>query len=228
MLFTSPVIASGSGSIAGMTFSRNKGGNYLRARAIPTNPNSSLQQAVRSAMSQLSVLWQDTLTAAQRLAWKTYAENVPLLNPLGQSRTVTALNMYIRSNVPRLQASLARVDDAPTTFNLGDYTSPSFAIDTANDEVDVTFDNTDGWANEDDSSMLVFGSVPNDPTIDYFKGPYQFLATIDGDSVTPPTSPAAIALPAAIVAGQRNFFRVIVSRADGRLSSDFRGSSDAA
>lgn len=228
MLFTSPVIAEASGSIAGITMSRNKGGNYMRARSIPTNPNTSLQQAVRAAMSQLTVLWQDTLTVAQRAAWATYAENVPLLNPLGQARNVTALNMYVRSNISRIQAGEPRVDDGPTTFNLGEYTSPSFAIDTASDEVDVTFTDTDTWANEDDAAMLVYGSTPKDPTIEYFKGPYQLLGVIQGDSTTAPTSPAAIALPQAIVAGQRAFFRAIVSRADGRLSSDFRGSADAA
>lgn len=228
MLIKSAVIASGSGSIAGMTLSRNAGGMYLRARAIPTNPASALQQAVRAAMASLAVLWQDTLTAAQRTAWATYAENVPLVNSLGDPINVSGLNMYIRSNVPRIQAGLARVDDGPTTFNLGEYTAPTFAIDTASDEVDVTFENTDAWANEDDSSMLVYGSAPKDPTINFFKGPYTLLDTIDGDSVTAPTSPAAIALAQAIVAGQRNFFRIVVSRADGRLSADFRGESDAA
>lgn len=228
MLIKSAVIASGSGSLAGMTISRNKGGMYLRARAIPTNPATVLQTAVRAAMASLAVLWQDTLTAGQRTAWGTYAENVPLINPLGDPINVTGLNMYIRSNVGRLQAGLARVDDGPTTFNLGEYTAPSFAIDTASDEVDVTFTDTDDWANEDDASMLVYGSAPKDPTINFFKGPYTLLGTIDGDAITAPTSPAAIALAQAIVAGQRNFFRIIVSRADGRLSTSFRGLGDAA
>ena len=227
-LFTSPIISQGSGSLAGLTFSRNRGGNYIRARALPTNPNSTLQQAIRAAMSQLAVLWQDTLTAAQRLAWATYGDNVPVINRLGQSINLTGQNWYIGCNSVRIQAGLARVDDAPTVFNRGDYTTPTFAIDTASDEVDVSFDNADAWANEDDSSLVVYASVPNDPTVNYFKGPYVLVGTIDGDSVTPPTSPAAIALPQAIVAGQRNFFRVFVSRADGRLSADFLGQADAA
>ncbi len=74
MIFTSPLIEAGSGSVAGLTFSRNKGGNYLRGRAIPTNPNSPLQQAVRSIMSQLTANWLNVLTAIQRVAWETYAE----------------------------------------------------------------------------------------------------------------------------------------------------------
>lgn len=228
MIFKSAIITQGSGSIGGMTFSHNRGGPYIRARATPTNPNTVYQQAVRAAMSQLSVLWQTILTAPQRTAWAAYAENVPVKNALGDNIFLTALNHYIRSNVPRIQTALPRVDDAPVIFNLGPYTQPSFAIDAASDEVDVSFTDTDEWANEDDAAMIVYGSIPKDETINYFKGPYRFLDNIDGDGVTAPTSPAAIALTQAIVAGQRNFFRIVVSRADGRLSADFRGQGDAA
>lgn len=227
MIFKSPIISQGSGSIAGLTLSRNRGGMYFRGRAIPVNPATALQVAVRNILAQLSILWQDTLTAAQRIAWETYADNVPLKNRLGENIFVTGLNMYIRSNVPRLQAASTRIDAAPAIFNLGAFTDPTFVIDTANDEVDVSFDNTDEWANEDDSHLLVFGSAPKDPTINYFRGPYRLLGSIDGDSVTAPTSPAALALGHVATAGQRFFFRVVASRADGRLSYGFRGTADA-
>jgi hypothetical protein len=228
MLFDSPIISRGSGSLAGITLSRNRGGNYMRARSMPTNPNTALQQAVRAALAQLSVLWQDTLTPAQRLGWAAYGDNVPVTNRLGASINLTGQNWYIGCNTPRLQALVPRVDDAPVIFNRGEFTAPTFAIDTVSDEVDVSFADTDEWANEDDAHMLVYASIPNDPTINFFKGPYQYRNTIAGDAITAPTSPAAIALPAPIAAGQRDFFRVIVSRADGRLSPDFLGSADAA
>lgn len=228
MIFKSPLISQGSGSIAGITFSRNRGGMYVRARAIPTNPATALQVAVRGFLAQLAILWQDTLTAAQRIAWETYADNVPLKNSLGENIFATGLNHYIRSNVPRLQSAMPRVDAAPAIFNRGEFTGPTLAIDTVSDEVDVTFTDTDAWANEDDSALIVFGSAPKDPTINYFRGPYRALGLIEGDSITPPTSPAAIACGHVITAGQRLFFRVVATRADGRLSYDFRGSADAA
>ena len=53
-------------------------------------------------------------------------------------------------------------------------------------------------------------------------------ALISGDGTTPPTSPAAIGLPFACVAGQKLFAKAVLSRADGRLSSPFRGSGVAA
>lgn len=216
-----------SGSVGGLTGSHNRGGMYLRARSIPTNPATALQQAVRAAMANLSQLWGNTLSAAQRTAWSTYADNVQIVDTLGDPRNVTGLNMYVRSNVPRLQAGLPRVDAAPTTFDLGNFTDPSFAIDEPNDEVDVSFDNSDDWANEDDAAMLVYSSTPQSPSIQYFTNPYQFSGKVDGDATTPPTSPGAFALPTAIATGQKAFFRVVVSRADGRLSTPFRGQANA-
>lgn len=229
MLIKSALFEKASGSMGGITASRNRGGQYFRGRATPTNPNSVLQQAVRSAMSQLAVLWQDTLTAPQRAAWETYGDNVPVINRIGDQIFLTGLNHYIRSNVPRIQHGPAnRVDDAPVIFNLGDYTAPAFSIDTAADEIDLGFTVGDDWVNEDDAFMFVYCATPKDPTINFFKGPYQFKGTIDGDLAAPPTSPASIGLGHVIVVGQRQFARVRVSRADGRLSASFRGFSDAA
>lgn len=228
MKFKSAAFTQASGSVGGMTFSHNAGGLYVRARSIPTDPASVRQVAVRNAMTQVSAAWIDTLTQAQRDAWETYAANVPLVDRLGDPINVSGLNMYQRTNVIRLQSSLGRLDAAPIIFNLGSFSDPSFAIDTAADEVDVTFVDTDTWANEDDSSMIVFGSLPQNQTINFFKGPYRVLGTIDGDSITPPTSPAALSLSVPVSAGQRDFFRVRVSRADGRLSGEFRGTAVAA
>lgn len=216
----SQLITQASGSVGGVTASRNKGGLYLRARAIPTNPNTSFQQVIRGFVAQLASLWNDTLTAAQRTAWKAYADNVPLLDKLGDPRVVPPLSHYIRSNVPRLQAGLPRVDDGPTTYNLGDYTPPtitSFTASTAT--LSLAFDDTDDWANEDDASMLVYGSRGLNATIDYFKGPFQYADSIDGDSTTAPTSPASIVFPFSYAVGQRVYMRCNVSRADGRLGT---------
>lgn len=218
-----------SGSIGGVTGSHNRGGLYLRARAIPVNPNTAEQQVVRNGMGNLSTAYVETLTAAQREAWLTYATNVPIVGPLGDPRNVGALAMYNRSNVSRLQAGLPRQDDAPTIFDLGTFTLPVFAApDAGADTVDVAFTNTDDWANEDDSAMLIYASRPQNPSIESFKGPYRLAGKIDGDGVTPPTSPATIALPFPVVAGQVVFFKVNVSRVDGRYSSPFRSSGTAA
>lgn len=222
MLIKSGVIASGSGSMGGITLSRNKGGMYFRSRAIPTNPGTTYQQTVRSIVANLATRWNDVLTAAQRSAWETYAANVPLLNPLGDQINVSGLNMYTRSNVTRYQAASTYEDDAPTIFDLGEFTDPVITAAATGDTASIAFDNTDDWANEDDSYMCIFGSRPQNPGINYFKGPYRLMGAIAGDSVTPPTSPDSKNLPFPVEAGHKVFFRVAVLRADGRFSHSFR------
>ena len=83
MKFKGTLIGEASGSIASLTFSHNRGGQYVRQRTIPTNPNTVFQQAIRSLVSELTSRWQNTLTEAQRAAWDQYAVQVPLLDPLG-------------------------------------------------------------------------------------------------------------------------------------------------
>jgi hypothetical protein len=213
------------GSLAGTVFSRNKGGAYIRNRTVPINPNTSFQQIVRNIMGNLSNTWVDTLTAIQREGWETYAANLLLPDKLGDMRAISGNSMYVRCNTARVQAGLVREDDAPIVF-VNAETDPSLLVtgDATADEVDVVFDNTLPWANEDDASMAVYVSRPQNPTVNYFEGPYRFAGKIDGDAITAPTSPAAIPAPFGLTAAQKVFIRTVVLRADGSISeSMFRG-----
>lgn len=230
MKFKPLLVTALSGKLGGIVFSHNKGGTYARNLAIPVNPGTVFQEVVRQATAALSVLWQSTLTQAQRDGWAAYAEAVPIPDALGEPRNIPPLAQYVRSNVSRLQTVLPRADEGPTVLTLpDDYTAPTIsAINAAADTADIGFDNTDAWANEDDAAMLVYISRAVSPTINFFKGPYRFAARIDGDAITAPTSPATVTLPFAVTAGQKLFFQFRVARADGRLSSTFRTAGTAA
>ncbi|MCK5319485.1 MAG: hypothetical protein KAJ55_16360 [Anaerolineales bacterium] len=219
-----PVLGSElSGSIGGFTASHNRGGSYFRKRVVPVDPGTAFQLVIRGFVSDLTSLWLNTLTTAQRTAWDLYALQVPLPDALGEPRNVGGLAMYVRSNVPRLQAGEPRVDAGPTTFNLGDYTQPVMAAPSeAGQTVSWVFTPADDWANEDDAGMLFLISRPQNASINFFKGPYRFAAVVQGDSLVPPVSPVVMPLPFAFVAGQRIFAEVKVTRADGRLSAKFR------
>lgn len=219
-------VAAVSGSVGGVTFSRNRGGPYMRTRAIPTDPGTTYQQDIRATVASLTSHWLNTLTPAQRAAWDTYALNVELPNSLGQYRNVGGIAMYIRSNVPRLQLdpdSLPRVDAAPTVFNLGEFTNPSMGgASEATQAVNIGFDNTDAWANEDDAAMLMHGSRSHNQSVNFFKGPYRNAGRVLGDAVTAPTSPEVVTWPFPFLEDQRIWCQIRFSRADGRLSAPFR------
>lgn len=225
MKFKSALGTSFSGSVGGLTASHNRGGLYFRARRVPTNPASGQQQVVRNAVAVLTSRWGSTLTQVQRDAWQTYATNTPKVDRLGDSINLSGVNWYIACNTPRVQGSLAIVDAAPTTFGLATISPPEVdAFDDTNNQVDVGFTNTDAWANETGGALLIYASRPQNPGIEFFKGPYRLAGVIAG-AVSPPTSPATLDLPFPIAVGQQVFFEARALRADGRVSSrvSFRG-----
>lgn len=216
------IIAEGSGSIGGLTASHNRGGQYMRQRAVPVNPNTSFQQLVRSWFANANAAWSGTLTQAQRDAWDTYALQTPIADALGNQINAGGKGMFIRGYVPRLQAGLSLVAAGPSTYGLPVITAPGVTSITATTRVAIiTFANTDGWATAVGGALLMFSSRPQSTTINGFKGPYRFAGKVLG-AVSPPTSPQNITTPFPLVAGQRVFVRFVAVTADGRLSPDVR------
>ena len=209
-----------SGKLGALVASHNKGGQYLRARTTPTNPNTVQQQAVRNAVRTLGPRWVETLNEDQQGAWETYAANVTLPNRLGDQMHVSGLSMYIRSNVSRLQAGLDIVDDAPVIYDLG--AAPAIgAISIGANELagatgTITLAGENAWAADADNALLVYVSRPQNPTKIFFKGPYRLAgeATQVGT-----TSDYTFGMPFETNgSNNQNFFTMRVAYADGRLS----------
>jgi multidrug efflux pump subunit AcrA (membrane-fusion protein) len=182
-------------------------------------PKTPAQQGAQNAMKTLSTAW-SALTAAQRSAWKVYAQNVPTLNRVGESRVIPELSHYIRSNSPRLQAvgSAAVVSAAPTTFALAVLTSPVLTA-THPTAISIAYTNTDAWAVTTGGYLIVQISRPVSPTRIFPKARFTILGTVAGNTGTPPTSPGVFVTPYPLVAGQQVWIRVRASNSDGRLSS---------
>ena len=136
--------------------------------------------------------------------------------------------MYVRSNVPRLAATLAaasgalaQVDDAPTIYDVGSFTPISIAVNGATGIGTLTFESADAWDDEDGSALIIQGGLPVNPAVNFYRSPFRYpiLPFVLGNSITPPTNPATFVPAFPAVSGQRQYFRVRVSRADGRLSA---------
>jgi hypothetical protein len=224
MKFTSQVLAAASGSVGGVTYSRNRYGMYQRRRAVPVNPATGLQLAVRSALTAGVNAWTALLDDAERAAWTLYAANVPMIDRLGQSQNLSGQAMFLRTFVFAEQVigagSGASFYAAPTTFDLGDFTTPVPTWSEAGG-LSLAFTNTDAWAGEAGSYMGIFQGTPQNPSRTFFKGPFRLAGSIAG-LLVPPVSPkviAAASLPFVVTEGQLEWTRVRVLRADGRLST---------
>jgi len=209
-----------SGSIAGTTFARNTSGNYARARTTPVNPVSSLQVARRTTLAYWAEYWHETLSAANRTGWATYANAVTMKNRLSDSIKLSGFNHFIRVNTFRKCIGQSACPNAPTVLSLPDQ-DPSFSISAsvATQLITVTFDDTLPWGDIVASAMGVFMGRPQLATRNFFRGPYQYAGSIPGNGV----SPLTVAAPMLLVLGQHLWCRARIATGptDSRLSNPF-------
>jgi hypothetical protein len=216
-------VADMRGSVGGTVFSRNRYGAIARNRTIPVNPGSAAQTKIRSVMSSVREAWQEVLTPAQRLAWSTYANGVPMQNRLGESVKLTGQNHFYRSASACLYNDLAYAADGPTVLALPSQDeSLTVTASAATGELSISFDTDNPWVDEDDAYLLVYASRGQNPTVNSFQGPYLLAGKLAGDNAAPLTSPQTIANPFTLIEGQKTFIQCRILRADGRLSEPFR------
>ena len=182
-----------SGSIGGITYSHNRFGPYARQRSMPVNPATARQEVVRNLMKNLTSIWISTLLDIERKQWDAYAAAVVMQNNIGANVYLTGFNHYVRSNIARMQAGLARVDVGPSAYALP-ATDPliSIALTASDDGISVGFDVTLPWADETGGALLCFGGPSRSVTKEFFAGPYRFMGMVEGDDAVPPTTPAAL------------------------------------
>ena len=224
MKFTSPIVSSGSGSIAGLTLSRNRYGMYLRQKAIPVNPNTEGQQAVRLAFAKAVQVWATTLSATDREAWTIYAANVPKRNVMSYGGSATGQAEFIASYTIRLAVGSPSITSyaAPTTYTRSPFTDPVItAASGATFTLSAAFTNTDEWATAAGGFMLFSVGLLQNPSRTFYKGPFTGFGSykIIGGTV-PPTSPASIDVHAldSAVPGQKVWVKTQTITADNRVS----------
>lgn len=106
-----------SGKIAGNVFSRNANGAFIRNRVNPTNPKTTRQISVRLGLATISSSWRD-LTPAEREAWATAAPLFPYQDRLGQTKTYTGQQLFVKLNQAILQAGGTQISTPPLSLAL--------------------------------------------------------------------------------------------------------------
>jgi hypothetical protein len=101
-----------SGSVGSMTSSRNSSGQYKRQRAIPTQPRTARQVAVRATLTSLSAQWRG-LTSIQLAAWNAFGQSFTVVNSLGTAIHLTGLQCYVKVNATNTACLLSVVSTPP-------------------------------------------------------------------------------------------------------------------
>lgn len=218
MKYKSQLLTQGSGSVGGCTFSHNRYGMYVRNRSIPVNPGSLNQTGIRTQFSNLATRWKMTLTDMQRQSWNEYAAQVPKIDTLGDPIFVTGFNWYVGVNALRRYAGgfSTYIDQGPTTYNHTPLQPVTAAADSTADEFNVSFVNTDEWANTVGGCLCIFVGGPTNFTRYFYKGPFTKLGSVIG-AVVPPTSPQTFPYDG-LTDNMKYWLRAIAISADGRMS----------
>jgi len=125
-----PGIAVGaiSGSIGGATFSHNRYGMYVRRRAIPTVATTEPAMNAKAILATASSAYQ-SLTAPEKLTWKTWASTNPVIDKLGQQQILTGHIAYIMLNSRLAKAGTAAITVPPLTVNPDGLLTASITVD---------------------------------------------------------------------------------------------------
>jgi len=101
------VVHDARGSFAGLVFSHNLGGPFIRQKVSPIQPLAPAQKKVRGALTATSKTFQTKLTAAQVQAWNSFALTHPLTNRYGDQTLLTGQMWFTRLNHPLITLGLA-------------------------------------------------------------------------------------------------------------------------
>ncbi len=162
MKFKSQVYTQASGSIGGVTYSRNRGGMYTRSRTIPVNPNTERQGEARSNLAQAVNAWSNTLGDTQRQAWTTYANGTPVVDRLGDQLILSGQQMFIKCTLPRLIAGLPIITAGPLDAGLA--TTPTWTTGPTVNDNDVVAGTVTVAGAGTAGDLLVYMSEPTSPS----------------------------------------------------------------
>jgi hypothetical protein len=112
MKYISPILSDARNTLGGSVASKNRAGNYFRARVAPVQPRSVAQQQVRALLATLAGQWK-ALTAAQIAGWNTLASGITLSDSLGNSYSPTGENLYVGNNVNLQQTGQTLISNPP-------------------------------------------------------------------------------------------------------------------
>jgi len=174
------VVTEASGSLDGVTYSRNAFGAYARQRSVPVNPNTPAQTAARTLLTSLSQSWRG-LSSAQRNGWNVLATSVVRTNALGESYSPTGQQLYVGTNVNRQNVGLAIVDSAPTLDSAPELVGVSLNAEFSGGLLEIAWTSLVGTG-----TWLVYATPAVSPGITYFRSSlYKLITTFDDSEVSP-------------------------------------------
>jgi hypothetical protein len=102
------LISEARGKEAGLVFSRNSYGGYVKQKVSPVNPQTEFQLRERARLGVLAQQWVG-LTEVQKDQWKQFGQQMTRVNRFGDQTGYTGFNAYVKCNRNRAIVGLAPI-----------------------------------------------------------------------------------------------------------------------
>ncbi len=196
-----------SGSVGARTSSRNSSGQYVRQRAIPTNPKTAAQVNARASLTDLAAAWRG-LTSMQIASWTAFGQSFTVVNSLGTAIHLTGLQCYVKVNAVNKQNGDAVVSTPPALPSFVACTVTAVTAVSATPLISLA-----GTTPTSGTKYMVFAGAQTSPGVTFF-GNYRWIQT--GTTFTSGALSLQTAYAAKfgiLVAGKKIFVKVVQSQA---------------
>jgi len=134
------IVVNGSGKLGGHVYSSNRGGNYVRTLATPSNPQTPAQQLGRQVFTTLTQGWSD-LTQNQRDGWDSAVSDFERTDQFGDVRQLSGKGLYISLNKELVLIEQPIVSVAPSPGSISFPGNFVPVIDAALSTITMNFEN---------------------------------------------------------------------------------------
>ena len=181
LITSGAMIGQISGKLGPVVFSHNRGGPYVRAHVVPVTSTTSFALNAKARLSAASQLWQ-TLTAAQKDAWATWANNNPITNRIGARVTLSGHGAFTGLTSSLAQAGVAAVLDPPVVPAPAGLLTLSGTYDIGAGAVEIAWTTTPTAA---DIGLYVQTAIVNSTGINFIRPLLKLISITTGATASP-------------------------------------------
>lgn len=163
------------GSQNGLTYSRNAGGAYVRAKVSPVQPRTPRQLAVRQAFANNSKAWSGILTQAERNQWTAFAAANPITDVFGNSITLSGLSCFNRLNQVLANVGVAMILTPPVDLSVPGLPPPTALTAVSGGSATITL-TTAAQSVVAGAKYYIFATPPMSPGVNPNQSAYRFVA----------------------------------------------------
>lgn len=183
IIITGGMVSQASGRLGGTIFSRNRGGAYVRNGSIPTTVTTPAAQQIKALTAFISRLWASFDKDTQE-QWREWATQNPVINRLGQSRTLSGHQAFVKLGVRLMYAGFAPIDSPPVSAAPVAPTIGAISAVGATGVITVAFTPTPMAAL---LAVQAYAYLSNSPGVAYVKNRLALVFTTAAAAATPVT-----------------------------------------